>query len=56
MQFINYLQDQNFIEFVLEHEYIPFIVRGSVECEVPLDFGGILIEPPNHHLKNLFEN
>jgi len=55
----NYLKDKSFVEFVLNRDNIPFIVRGTLECKAHFDFNpvvGIRVSGPTLHLKVIGED
>jgi len=54
----SYLSDKSFVEFVLEKGSIPFIIRGTLECEANFDFSevvGIRVSGPTFHLEVIGE-
>ncbi len=55
----SYVLDDAFVEFVLERGSVPFIVRGSLECEANFSFNpiiGVRISGPTYRLKVVGEN
>ena len=60
----NYLSDKSFVESALARGNIPFIVRGSLECEEHFDFklarmevlNGIRVSGPTFHLRVIGEH
>lgn len=54
----SYLGDEAFVEFVLKKGSIPFIVRGTLECEANFNFSpvvGIQVSGPTFHLEVIGE-
>jgi hypothetical protein len=55
----NYLTDNNFVEYVLEMEKIPFLVRGSLGCSADFNFRSvpeIRITGPTYRVSAVREN
>src|SRR6266545_457471 len=56
---LSYLDDDNFVEYVLEKGSIPFLVRGSLACSVNFNFRsfiGIRISGPTYRIFAIGEN
>lgn len=56
---LSYLDDDAFVDFVLEKGKIPFLVRGNIACSSHFDFarfGGIKIAGPNYHVRAIAED
>jgi hypothetical protein len=56
---LSYLNDNTFVEFVLEKGSIPFIVRGSLACSASYNFRpfiGIRISEPTYRIRAIGEN
>jgi len=56
---LSYLDDDNFVEYVLEKGSIPFLVRGSLACSANFNFMpliGIRISGPTHRVFAVGEN
>jgi hypothetical protein len=48
----NYLEEQNFIDDVIETGKIKFVVHGNLTCQFPINFkGDIFIHPPTVRVK-----
>jgi len=55
----SYLDDKEFVDFVLEKGSIPFIVRGSLACSANFNFApfvGIRISGPTYYIHVIGEN
>jgi len=56
---LSYLDDKNFVDFVLEKGSIPFVVRGSLSCLANFNFApfiGVRISRPTYHIRVFGEN
>jgi len=55
----SYLNDKSFVKFALESGSIPFIIRGTLECEDMFNFSpavGISVSGPTFHLEVVGES
>jgi hypothetical protein len=56
---LNYIDDQNFVDYVLEKGNIPFMIRGSLSCLANFNFRpviGIRITGPTYRVSAIGEN